>query len=64
MIADCREHDVTPFHKQWGVYQHNPLVVNKGMSVKEAKGLDNLEKGGCLVDGKRVWEFPDSSQFH
>ena len=46
--------------KQWGVYQNNPLVVNKGMSIKEAKGLDKFEKGGCLIDGKRVWEFPTS----
>jgi hypothetical protein len=58
VITDCRERDIAPFHKQWGVYQNNPLVVNEGKSVKEAKGLDKLEKGGCLVDGKFVWEFP------
>jgi protein gp37 len=58
VIADCRERGIAPFHKQWGVYQNNPLVVNEGKSVKEAKGLDKLEKGGCLVDGKFVWEFP------
>src|ERR1035441_7466767 len=28
VIADCRQHGVAPFHKQWGVYQNNPLVVN------------------------------------
>jgi len=26
IIADCREHGVAPFHKQWGSYQNNPLV--------------------------------------
>jgi protein gp37 len=61
VIADCRQHGVAPFHKQWGSYENNPLVVNKGMSVKEAKGLDAFGKGGGLVDGKRVWEFPASS---
>jgi hypothetical protein len=60
VFADCREHGIAPFHKQWGVYQNNPLVVNKGMSIKEAKDLDKFEKGGCLIDGKRVWEFPAS----
>jgi protein gp37 len=60
VIADCRQHGIAPFHKQWGSYQNNPLVVNKDMSVKEAKGLDKFEKGGCLIDGKRVWEFPAS----
>jgi protein gp37 len=58
VIADCREHGVAPFHKQWGSYQNNPLVVNKGMSVKEAKGLDAFGKGGGLVDDKLVREFP------
>jgi transposase len=39
VIADCRERGVAVFHKQWGVYQNNPLVVNKGMSIYEAKTL-------------------------
>ena len=59
ILTGCsRERGIAPFHKQWGVYQNNPLVVNEGKSVKEAKGLDKLEKRGCLVDGKFVWEFP------
>jgi Protein of unknown function (DUF5131)/Bifunctional DNA primase/polymerase, N-terminal len=58
VIADCRQHGVAPFHKQWGSYGNNPLVVNKGMSVKEVKGLDAFGKGGGLVDGKLVREFP------
>jgi protein gp37 len=58
IIEDCRKHGIAVFHKQWGVYQHNPLVVNKGVTVKKAKQLDPLEKGGCLIDGKIIREFP------
>jgi protein gp37 len=57
VIADCREHDVAVFHKQWGAYRNNPLVVNKGMSIKGAKVLDNFGKGGGLIDGELVREF-------
>ena len=58
IIEDCRKHDVAAFFKQWGVYQNNPLVVNKGMSIEEAKGLDKFGKGGGLIDGELVREFP------
>ena len=51
VITDCREHGVAPFHKQWGSYQNNPLVVEQGMSIDEAKALDKFGKGGGLVDG-------------
>jgi protein gp37 len=67
VIADCRERGIAPFHKQWGVYRNNPLVVNKGMSVKEAKALDKFGKGGGLVDGELIREFPvrwNSSKLH
>jgi protein gp37 len=66
-IADCRVHGVAPFHKQWGAYQHNPLVVNKGISIKQTKSLDPFGKGGGLVDGKLVREFPvrwEASKLH
>jgi len=58
IIADCRHHDVVPFHKQWGSYRNNPLVVEQGMSIERAKVLDAYGKGGALIDGKLVWEFP------
>ena len=63
IIADCRERGIAVFHKQWGVYPHNPLVVNKGMSIKQAKALDKFGKGGCLVDGELVWEYPVCGNF-
>jgi hypothetical protein len=49
---------IAPFHKQWGTYRSNPLVVEQGMTVKDAKALDNHGKGGGLVDGKLIREFP------
>ncbi len=58
VIADCRLRGVAPFHKQWGSYQNNPLVVEEGMSAEEAKRADNCGKGGGLVDGELVREFP------
>jgi protein gp37 len=58
IIADCRRRGVTPFHKQWGTYSSNPLVVEQGMSIVEAKALDKYGKGGGLVDGELVREFP------
>uniref|UniRef100_A0A973W819 Uncharacterized protein n=1 Tax=Bradyrhizobium septentrionale TaxID=1404411 RepID=A0A973W819_9BRAD len=59
VIADCRRLGVSPFHKQWGSYRSNPLVVEKGMTAREAQQIDAEGKGGGLVDGKLVREFPD-----
>ena len=58
VIADCRQHSIAVFHKQWGVYRNNPLVVKQGMSIDEAKALDEFGKGGGLLDGELVREFP------
>jgi hypothetical protein len=40
VIADCRRSGVAPFHKQWGSYRNNPLVVEQGMTTREAQQLD------------------------
>jgi protein gp37 len=58
IIADCRRKGVVPFHKQWGTYQSNPLVVAQGMSPTQAERHDPFGKGGGLIDGKLVREFP------
>jgi protein gp37 len=58
IIADCRRKGVALFHKQWGTYRNNPLVIEQGISLEEAKRLDPCGKGGGLVDGKLVREFP------
>ena len=44
--------------KQWGVYQNNPLVVKRGMTIDEAKVLDKYGKGGGSVDGELIRQFP------
>ena len=41
-----------------GTYADNPLVVDNGLSVADAKSIDGYGKGGGLVDGKLVREFP------
>ncbi len=58
IIRDCRRFGVAPFHKQWGNYRNNPLVTERGMSPADAKSLDECGKGGGLVDGELVREFP------
>jgi protein gp37 len=58
IIADCRRYGVAPFHKQWGTYACNPLVAEDGMTAAEARGIDSYGKGGGLIDGKLVREFP------
>ena len=40
------------------VSQSNPLVSEQGMSLQEAKRLDNFGKGGGSVDEALVREFP------
>ena len=63
IIADCRRKGVVPFHKQWGSYENNPLVLEEGMSTEEAKNIDKFGKGGGLVDGELVREFPALRNF-
>ncbi len=58
VIADCRRREIAAFHKQWGTYNSNPLVVEQGMTIEEAKRADAFGKGGGLVDGVLVHEFP------
>ena len=57
----CRTSGTAFFFKQWGVYRNNPLVANEGMSIGEAKALDEFGKGGGLVDGELIREYPASS---
>jgi protein gp37 len=59
-IAECRRHNVAPFLKQWGSYSNNPLVVEKGLAIKDAMRADPPEngKGGGMLDGKIWRKFP------
>jgi protein gp37 len=58
VIADCRRLNIAPFHKQWGTFESNPLVYERGLSRKAAAALDSHGKGGGLIDGELVRQFP------
>lgn len=63
----CSAAGVAFFHKQWGHYGNNPLVLEQGLSVAEARAIDPDDgpnkngKGGALLD-ERLWrEFPKAA---
>jgi protein gp37 len=58
VIGECRDHGIKPFMKQWGVYSNNPLVREGGLSEEEARSVDPHGKGGGLLDGTMIREFP------
>lgn len=58
IVRECRELGVAPFFKQWGAGSNNPLLAGLDMSAEEAKGIDPHGKGGGLLDGQLIREFP------
>ncbi|MEX2374775.1 MAG: phage Gp37/Gp68 family protein [Dehalococcoidia bacterium] len=62
IVADCQALGVAAFHKQWGAYGNNPLVVDEGLSIVEARALDGHGKGGGLLDGRLVRDFPSARE--
>jgi protein gp37 len=64
-IAECHRVGSAPFLKQWGRYTNNPLVVERGMTEREAAAVDPGEngKGGGLLDGRLHRDFPKSVGF-
>jgi protein gp37 len=58
IITDCRKLGVAAFHKQWGSYKNNPLVADEGMTASQAEAIDDHGKGGGLVDGQLIRNFP------
>lgn len=46
------------FHKQWGAYRNNPLVMEQGWSEAAAAQADKHGKGGGLLDGRLWREMP------
>ena len=58
IISDCRRLGVAPFHKQWGTYASNPLVFERGLTPQKARERDAEGKGGGLLDGHIIREFP------
>jgi protein gp37 len=60
VIADCRDLGIAPFFKQWGSYANNPLVTEAGLSVNAAHDRDPHGKGGGLLSGHLIRQFPTS----
>jgi len=58
VILRCEKMGVAAFHKQWGSYASNPLVIEQGMTLAEAAALDKHGKGGGLLDGRLYRSFP------
>lgn len=58
VIADCCLLGVAPFLKQWGSYKNNPLVVEQHLSVDLVRSIDTYGKGGSLLDGQLIRNFP------
>jgi protein gp37 len=60
----CDNAGVALFHKQWGHYGNNPLVLEQGMSIGAARAIDPDDgprkngKGGALFDGRLWRQFP------
>jgi protein gp37 len=60
VIAQCDQYNVAPFLKQWGSYSNNPLVVEDGLTIKEAMQADppTNGKGGGKLDNQIWRKFP------
>lgn len=58
---DCAELGIAFFHKQWGSYGNNPLVREGGLEPAMAQQVDRNGKGGGLVDGELLREFPSQT---
>ncbi|CDN54697.1 Gp37Gp68 family protein [Neorhizobium galegae bv. officinalis bv. officinalis str. HAMBI 1141] len=57
-LEDCEAYKIAAFFKQWGNYANNPLTGSPSMSRVEQKQADPFGKGGGLVDGALVRDFP------
>lgn len=58
VIEDCKRFGIAAFHKQWGAIANNPLVSEMNWPSDKAKDADPFGKGGGLLDGRLVREFP------
>jgi protein gp37 len=55
---ECRDLGIPFFFRQWGICDSNPLVLEQGMSKEDASVIDTHGKGGGLLDGQIVRQFP------
>lgn len=56
----CADAGAAFFHKQWGDYRSNPVIIELNGDLAEAKAADPPEngKGGALLDGVLHRAFP------
>ena len=66
ITLECRQERVAVFGKQWGAYQDNPLVTQRGFTIPRAQEIDPVSngKGGALLDGRLWREFPKGKKKH
>lgn len=60
IIANCRRLAIAPFFKQWGTFENNPLTGLHCLTRDELHTADPHGKGGGLVAGDLIREFPCS----
>ena len=60
ITRECAQEGIPVFGKQWGDYRNNPLVMDLGLTPKQARSQDPPAngKGGALLDGRMWREFP------
>ena len=60
ITLECRHERVAVFGKQWGAYEDNPLITERGFTIPSAQEIDPVTngKGGALLDGRLWREFP------
>ena len=66
ITLECRQERVAVFGKQWGAYEDNPLVTQRGFTIPRAQEIDPVSngKGGALLDGRLWREFPGEKKKH
>jgi protein gp37 len=61
ILSDCAARNIAPFFKQWGQYENNPLTGQLSLPKADMKGIDPHGKGGGLINGQIVREFPSAA---
>jgi protein gp37 len=61
IVRECGNFGVSAFFKQWGAYRNNPLLCEAELPLEEVKERDPHGKGGGILDGALIREFPSFS---
>ena len=60
IVDECEAFGVSPFFKQWGTPSNNPLFRDRKVSMEFTRDIDPYGKGGGLLDGRIIREFPQN----